>query len=49
MSGIKTQMGTNLLNLFPSFLTSELVMAPGYGYCGWPLDINAACALFSAL
>ncbi|MCL4484638.1 MAG: hypothetical protein M1445_18840 [Bacteroidetes bacterium] len=41
-------MGTNLLNLFPSYLTSELVAAPGYGYYGWPLAFNAACALLPA-
>ena len=39
-------MGTNLLNLFPSSLTSELVVVPGYGYYGWPFGIPAACALF---
>jgi hypothetical protein len=33
---LKTQMGTNLLNLSPSSQTSELVVVPGYGYCGWP-------------
>jgi hypothetical protein len=28
--------------------TSELVMAPGYGYCGWPSGIDDAYATFPA-
>jgi hypothetical protein len=46
--GIKTQMGTNLLDLSPFSQTSELVVVPGYGYCGWSFSIDAACALSSA-
>lgn len=41
-------MGTNLLNLSPSYRTSELALVPGYGYCGWPSCFDGACALFSA-
>jgi hypothetical protein len=41
-------MGTNLLNLFPSFLTSGLVMEPGYGYFGWSFRIHDASAWLTA-
>ncbi len=42
-------MGTNLLNLFPSSQTSELVVVPGYGYlAGHPaLTRLALCFLLS--
>jgi hypothetical protein len=42
-------MGTNLLNLFPSSQTSELVVVPGYGYLAGHAAVTplAHCFLLS--